>query len=314
MPKKKRQKKVLFRIWAGTPVHASIDTRLHMRLVEDLKEEPNADAIWEEDFSIIDVYKKGETVKKALVSHHGRTGYRYPYTPAQTDVEAIIMDMHSGRFPRGIKLYVTAHYHNVKGTMEHEGIDVVRCPAFVTFIPYKGSLKMLPHYQSDIGVWIVIISKTGRIRLQEWLYPPFLFHYAKNEIIMAGKAEKSYVNPEKKGIEEPLVSLLKNAEKVIMILADLHVGELQAVCPPSFVDVNGFLRSINRTLANKKLYGYWQHLCYMTKRWFKPNEIWLVGDCFAGQMPAKFEKFRRITIGNIDDQKCAALTLLKELL
>lgn len=313
MPKKKKRK-ILFRIWSGTPVHASIDTRLHMRLVEDLKGEPNADASWEEDFSIITLYNKNGKKKLAMVTHHGRTGYRYPYTPAQTDIEALIMAMHSGRLPKGIKMFVTAHRHKTKGTMEHEGIDIVRCPCFVSFIPYKGSLTMLPHFQPDIGAWIVIISKTGRIKLQEWLYPPFLFHYPKNEIIESKDSEKSYVNPKIKTIEEPLISLLKNAERVILILADTHVGELQAVCPPSFVDVNGFERPINRTKANIKLYEYWQHLCYMTKCWFKPNEIWVVGDCFAGQMPAKFEKFRRITIGNIDDQKCAALTLLKELL
>jgi len=107
---------------------------------------------------------------------------------------------------------------------------------------------------------------------------------------------------------------LKNAKKVILVLADLHVGELQAVCPPSFTDVNGFIRSINRTKANVKLYKYWEHLCLMSKKFFKPNEIWLIGDCFAGQMPAKFEKYRKITIGNIDDQCYACLELIRKLL
>lgn len=308
-----KMKRTKIRIWAGTPVHASIDTRLHMRLVELLRP-LGIDAKWEGDFSLIDIYKKGKKIKKALVSHHGRTGYRYPYTPAQTDAEALIIDMHAGSLPEGIKMYVTAHRHTTAGTIKHKGIHVIRCPAFVGFIPYKGSLMMMPHFIPDMGAWIVIITKDGRVRLQEWLYKPFLYDEATNEIIMNNNPNKSYVNEKVKTIEEPLVSLLKEAGKVILILADTHVGELNAVCPKSFVDVNGIVRTIKTTPANDKMHEYWQHLAHMTKTHFKPNEIWIVGDAFAGQMPAKFEKYRKITIGNIDDQCYAALELIRQLL
>jgi len=303
-------KKPLIRIWSGTPVHQSIDTRQHMTLVQLIKSELKTDAFYEGDFSIIDIFKG----KKALVTHHGRSGYRYPFTPAQTDAEAIALDMLTGKLPWGIKLYVTAHKHTTAGSMEHAGIKVIRCPAFVGFIPYQGSLTMLPHYLSDIGAWLVIISKDGRIRLQEWLYPSVLYNEDKDELTMSGKSEKSYVDPEKKVIDEPLPTLLKDASKVILILADLHVGEICSVCPKSFVDTNGIVRSPRLTKANERVLYYWEHLCHMTKTFFKPTEIWLVGDVFSGQMTVRFERSRRMTIGNIDDQTNAALELIRQLI
>jgi len=310
---KRKNRKPLVRIWTGTPVHASIDTRLHMKLVELLKAS-NIDAHYEGDYSILDVFEKQGKIKKAIVTHHARGGYRYPYTPAQTDAEAIIIDMHSGKLPEGIKMYVTAHKHTTDGTVVHRGMRVIRSPAFVTFIPYKGSLTMLPHYIPDIGAWIIIITKDGRIVMQEWLYKPFLFEEEIDKITQSDYNGKGYVNLKDKAIYEPLKSLLKEAQKVILITADLHVGELQAVAPKSFVDVNGIVRTIKTNKANNLLYEYWQHLCYMTKTFFKPDEVWLVGDLFAGQMPAKFEKFRKITIGNLDDQCYACRELLRELL
>lgn len=307
--KKTEKKNPLVRVWCGTPVHASLDTRLHMRLVELLKAN-GIDSRWEGDFSILDVCKN----KKALVTHQARGGYRYPYTPAQTDAEAIILDMYSGKLPSGIKLYVTAHKHTTDGTIEHKGLKVIRCPAFVTFIAYAQSLTMLPHYQPDIGAWIIIVTKDGRIRTQEWLYPSFLYNEANQIIYSNEDAEKSYVNSESKQIQEPLITLLKQAVKVILVLADTHVGELGAVCPNSFHDINGVEQEIKTTIANKKLLEYWNHLCYITKTFFKPDEIWLVGDVFAGQMSIRFEKFRKITLGNLDDQTYAALELIRELL
>jgi len=306
------KRKTLVRIWSGTPVHQSIDTRQHMALVEKIqaKLEEKADAIYEGDFSVIEVFKD----KKALVTHQARGGYRYPFTPAQTDIEAIIMDMHDGKLPSGIKLYVTAHKHTVAGSMEYHGIKILRCPAFVGFIPYAGSLTMLPHYLSDIGAWIIIITKDGRIKLQEWLYPSCLYNEDKDELIMGDKSEKSYVDTKQKTIEEPLISLLKEASKVILVLADLHIGELSAVCSESFEDGNGIIRKNKLTKANEKLLYYWKHLCYMTKTYFKPDEIWLVGDVFSGQMTVRFEKTRRMTISNIDDQTYTALELIKQLI
>src|SRR4030042_1897063 len=118
---KRKERKPLVRIWSGTPVHASMDTRLHMRLVE-LLSSVGVKASWEGDFSILDVYEKNGEPRRALVTHHARGGYRNPYTPAQTDAEAIIIDMHSGKLPEGIKLYVTAHKHTTDGTMTHRGV------------------------------------------------------------------------------------------------------------------------------------------------------------------------------------------------
>ena len=249
--------------------------------------------------------------KKALVSHHGRTGYRYPFTPAQTDAESIIIDMHSGALPLGIRVYVTAHRHTTAGSIEHKGIKIVRCPAFCTFIPYQRSLTLMTHILPDLGAWILIITKDGRIKLQEWLYPPFLYHDVDDKVIMSNEAQKSYVNPDVLAIGEPLTSFLKDAEKIILIIADSHVGEVEAVCPEKFINMFGQEQTVELNEANKLLLKYWKHLCYMAKNVFKTDEVWLVGDAFGGAMSQKFEKFRKMTIGNIEDQLYATLELFR---
>lgn len=306
MSNKKVKPEIKFKVWSATPAHESIDTRLHVRLVELLKAE-GFDAEYRGDWDILELCEG----KKALVGHHGRGGYRYPFTPAQTDAESIIIDMHSGALPLGIKVYVTAHRHTTAGSVEHKGIKVVRCPAFVSFIPYQRSLTIMTHILPDVGAWIIIITKDRRIRLQEWLYPPFLYHDVDNKIIISNEAQKSYVNPDYSGINEPLVSLLKEAEKVILVIADLHVGETQAVVPPTFKDMFGHTQTVQMNEANKQLYGYWKHLCDTVKKFLNVDEVWLVGDAFGGAMSVKFEKYRKMTLGNIEDQLYATVELLK---
>ena len=305
----REKKDPLIRIWTGTPVHGSYDTTEEYDIAEILKL-IGYNVSFEGWFSIIEVADG----KKALVTHHGRTGYRYPFTPAQTDAEAILRDMQIGKLPQGIKFYVTAHRHTSMGTGDYFGIKVIRCPCWATFIPYAHSTMLMPHILPDIGAYFLIISPEGRIHVQEWHYPPFIYDEAKDEIIEGEAISKSYVNPEKTTIDEPLKTILRRAQKVILILADTHVGERTAVCVPEFTDALGTTYKFQMTKCNERLYKYWKHLALMCRKYFKPDEIWIVGDLVAGHTSKVFEKTRKMTIEDLDRQKQAFIALIRQLI
>jgi len=276
MNKKNNEKLPKIKVWAGTTAHMSLDTRLHKRLVDLLKLE-GFDAEYRGDYSFEDLTNE----KMAIVTHHARSAYKYRFTPSQTDAEEIMIDQQTGKISAKVKMFVTAHNHTTEGTLEIGTIKILRCPCFTTFIPYGGSLKLLPHYQTDIGAWFIIVTKEGRIRTQEWLYPSFMYHEEDHRILMAEKSEKSYADPENYDLEEHLKTLLTNAQKVIMVVADLHVGEPYAVLPPTYV-YNGMTNNLITTKANDLLFIYWKHLIYMAKNAFKIDEVWVVGDAFSG--------------------------------
>jgi len=303
-----KKKNPLIRIWVGTPVHGSYDTTEEYDIANVLKMMGH-NVSFEGWFSIIEVADG----KKALVTHHGRTGYRYPFTPAQTDAEAILRDMQIGKLPQGIKFYVTAHRHTSMGTGDYFGIKVIRCPCWANFISYARSTMLMPHIMPDIGAYFLIVSPEGRIQLQEWHYPPFIYDEVNDRIIETEPKSKSYVNPKKVTIDEPLKTMLKRAKKVILILADTHVGELTAVTPPEYTDALGYTYKIKMNKCNQRLYEYWQHLALMCRKHFKPDEIWLVGDLVAGHMSKVFEKTRKMTIESLDMQKQAFIELIRQL-
>lgn len=296
----------IIKVWSGTKAHMSWDTRLHKRLVEILQLN-GFNAQYRGDWSI-EKLTKG---KMAIVTHPARGAYRYRYTPSQTDAEKIILNIAEGKFPKGIVAFVTAHRHTSEGSIDHLGIKIIRVPCFTTHIPYGGSLAMFPHYQPDIGAWFLIVTKSGRIRTQEWLYKTFLYQDVDDEVFIAeDKALKSYATIDNYELEEHLNALLKTANTVIMIVADTHIGEIYSVAPPEFsYEKRSF--SNYQTKANKILWDYWKHLCYMAKNKFNITEAWFVGDIFAGTNP--FEKYRMPTLTNLDLQVYQALELFKQL-
>lgn len=282
----------------------SIDTRMHRRLVELLQLE-GFDARYRGDYSIENLTED----KKAFITHHARGAYRYRYTPSQTDVEALVHNMWTGKLPAGIRVYITAHRHTTEGSMEHLGIKIIRCPCFTTFIPYSSSLKMFPHYQPDIGAFFIIVTKEGRIITQEWLYPTFLYHDVDDKIYMAEKRTgKEYATIDNMTLETKILAQIKQAQKVVMVIADLHVGEKESVSPPTFT-INDVEKPVLTTKANDKLYEYWRHLAYMSRLKFKVDEVWVIGDVFGGGLV--FEKFRTALTKSLEEQVYIAVELFR---
>jgi len=290
------------KVWSGTVAHMSLDTRLHKRLVDLLKLEGfNAD--YRGDWSIETLAKD----KQAIVTHHARSAYKYRLTPSQTDAEEIMLDQQVGKLPQEVKMFVTAHNHTTEGSTEIGTIKVVRCPCFTTFIPYTGSLRLLPHYQPDIGAWFIIVTKEGRIRTQEWLYPSFMYHLEDDLILYGAKnLTKSYADPQNYELEDHLKVLLQDAQLIIMVVADLHVGEPYSVCPPS-MKYSDETKPLMTTKANDLLFAYWKHLIEIAKK-IGIDEVWLVGDAFSGGQI--FEKTRE-SVAILEYQPYMVLELFK---
>jgi len=97
--------------------------------------------------------------------------------------------------------------------------------------------------------------------------------------------------------------------KRICCLADLHVLSSFGLSPLDFRGEQGDIYVANE--GQRRLFAYWQHLCETIKRGkWKADEIWLVGDLFAGLNIKERGRKRR---GTLDDQFDASLQILQYL-
>ena len=160
---------VKVRIWSGTMYHESVDFRVHMRLAEKLSEY----GFYSEFQGGYSFIKLPYTEKYAFVTHHASAAVIYPHTPMQRDIRWFKVRMAEGKLPP-VKIIIRAHKH-MFDLVDDKPIHAFQLPCFTLFQPYDRALKMYPMYQTDIGGLFITMREDGRMKYQEWLYPPFLY-------------------------------------------------------------------------------------------------------------------------------------------
>lgn len=298
--------KPLIKLWDGTPVHGSLDYQTMSAIAVQLREigfKTEHKAWW----SFEDLHNG----KVAFVTHTRRLASVYPYTISMRDMQTLKNKMFDGVLPNNIVLRVAAHGHSTAGTLTDETVKMLNLPCWTTFIEYPKALGNFAQFQPDIGAYFIIITETGHVKLQSWLYPTFVFDYNTDTIYSGQKNEvRKYAPIENVVLDKSFVELLNNAKFIVACIADLHIGEVQSIAPPSYT-YNGITRQVAQTLANKKLYEYWQSFVKACKL-VKPHEIWVVGDVFAGTNV--FEKTRRVVTSQLNEQSAMFVELMKEFL
>jgi hypothetical protein len=178
-------KDVAVKIWSGTAYHESVDFRLHELLAKQLKGDGYS-AQFRGSWSIEKIGKR----KRAFVTHEASSSVVYPATVMARDANFFKVAAFDGKLPE-VHLVVRAHKHT-KMYQDLGRIKVVQLPAWCIFVPYGKALRMFPAYQSDIGAVFVFLDEDDRIRVQEWVYPPFSMTET-GEIVEANYDAKSYV-------------------------------------------------------------------------------------------------------------------------
>jgi hypothetical protein len=249
--------------------------------------------------------------KLAFVTHTRRLASVYPYTISMRDAQQFKIDAYDGKLPNNIALRVAAHGHTTAGTLANETIKILNLPCWTTFIEYPKALGSFAQFQTDIGAYFIIVTETGHVKLQEWLYPSFVFDYNENKIFL-GKINggRKYAPTEKVCLDPSFKELLKDAKFVVACVADFHVGEVQSIAPPQYT-INGVTKPVNQTLANQRLYEYWKKFVEACKQ-VNPDEIWVVGDVLAGTNV--FEKTRRVLTSQLNEQAAMFVELMKDLI
>lgn len=296
------------KLWDGTTVHASLDTLLMQDIALKLQR-MGFDAEHKAWWSIEDLHNG----KTAFVTHTRRLGALNPYSISQRDAEKFMIDMYSGKLPPNIAMMVTAHGHTSRGSIDDDPFRIVNVPCWTTFLEYPKADANFPHYQTDIGAYFIIVTKEGRIRVQKWLYKPFVYNHNENTIYEAtGNESKKYVE-EGNGhvdIEDYFKVMCKDAIFLVAVVADFHTGEVAAIAPEKYT-YNHVEWETKMTIANKRILQYWRNFARVLKI-LKPHEIWVVGDVCAGTQI--FEKTRRTLTQNLEEQKAMFVELFKELL
>jgi hypothetical protein len=297
------------KLWDGTTVHASLDTLISqdikLKLIAMGFPEVEHRGFW----SIEDLHNG----KTAFVTHTRRLGAMNPYSVSQRDAEKFMIQMYRGALPKNISMMVAAHGHTTRGSIDDDPFRIVNAACWTTFIEYPKANANFAHYQTDIGATFIIITKEGRIRTQKWLYKPFVFNYNDNVIYENDDIDcKKYVEEGngKVEIESYFKKMCEDAQFVVAVVADFHVGEVESITPPNYT-YNGQTYEVHQTLANKRIYHYWKNFVMLCKL-IKPNEIWVVGDVCAGTQI--FEKTRRTLTQNFEEQKAMFAELMKEFL
>jgi len=98
--------------------------------------------------------------------------------------------------------------------------------------------------------------------------------------------------------------------KPICCIADLHILSNYGLALETFKGEEGVVYTASE--GQLRLLSYWRHFCNVLKtdnRW-RPSEIWLIGDVFAGTNPV--ETGRKVR-GTFDEQLYAGVKLLKML-
>lgn len=303
-----KNRKPKFKLWDGTTVHASLDTLLMQDIALRLREmgfEAEHKAWW----SFEDLHNG----KVAYVTHTRRLGAINPYSVSQKDAEKFMIDMYSGKLPNNIAMSVAAHGHTTRGSIDDDPFRIVNAPCWTSFLEYPKADANFAHYQPDIGAYFIIVTKEGRIRTQKWLYKPFVYEHNSNQLYEATDiSSKKYVE-EGNGrvdIETYFRKMCEDAQFIVAVIADFHVGEVAAIAPPQYT-YNGQVWETKMTKANVRLYQYWKNFCKVLKL-IQPHEIWIVGDACAGTQI--FEKTRRTLTQNLEEQKAMFVELFKEMM
>lgn len=302
MKKKSKNYLPIVKLWDGTTVHSSLDTAT-MAHVAELLRELGFTAFHKFWWSFEDL----QNGKLAYVTHTRRLATINPYTVSQRDAEKFMIQMYRGALPDNVAMAVAAHGHTTRGSIDDDPFYMVNAPCWTSFIEYPQATANFAHWQPDIGATFIIVTKEGRIRTQKWLYKPFVYDYI-SETIYEGQHSKCIDISKEIKIEPYFLEMCKEAKLIIAVTADFHIGEKASVCPEKLKDPNGMERLIPQSLANKRILEYWKHFVDTCKI-IQPDELWVVGDAVAGTN--LFEKTRRLTLGNIDDQKYAFVELFK---
>jgi hypothetical protein len=296
------------KLWDGTTVHASLDTLLMQDIALKLKV-MGFDAEHKAWWSFEDLHND----KLAFVTHTRRLGSINPYSVSQRDAEKWQIDMYSGKLPHNVAMSVAAHGHTTRGSIDDDPFRIVNVPCWCTFLEYPKANANFAHYQTDIGAYFIIVTKEGRIRVQKWLYKPFVYDHNEKKIYEAGDIDSKKYVEEGNGhvdIEEYFKVMCKDAKFLVAVVADFHVGEVAAIAPEKYT-YNGQEFEVHQTLASQRLLQYWRNFAKVCKL-LKPNEIWVVGDTCCGTQI--FEKTRRSISQNLEEQKAMFVELFKELL
>jgi hypothetical protein len=308
---KKKEEKYLpaIKLWDGTAVHASLDT-LIMQDIKFKLRDMGFPIVEHKGFWSLEDLHNGKT---AFVTHTRRLGAMNPYSVSQRDAEKFMIQMYRGSLPKNIAMMVAAHGHSTRGSIDDDPFRIVNAPCWTTFIEYPKALANFPHYQTDIGAYFIIVTKEGRIRTQKWLYKPFVYNHNESKIYESDDIDsKKYVEEGngKVEIESYFLKMCEDAQFIVAVVADFHVGEVEAIAPDSY-EYNGQRWETKSTEANKKLFHYWKNFVQLCKI-IKPTEIWVVGDVCAGTQI--FEKTRRTLTVNLEEQKSMFIELFREFL
>lgn len=297
------------KLWDGTTVHASLDT-LAMQDIRLKLRDMGFPCVEHKGFWSIEDLHNGKT---AFVTHTRRLGSLNPYTISQKDAEKFMIQMYRDALPNNIAMMVAAHGHTTRGSIDDDPFRIINAPCWTGFIEYPKALANFAHYQTDLGAYFIIVTKEGRIRTQKWLYKPFVYNHNETKIYEAADNDtKKYVE-EGNGtvnIEEYFKVMCKDAKFLVAVVADFHVGEVEAIAPEKYV-YNGVTFDVHQTKANARLFHYWKNFVQVCKI-LQPDEIWVVGDAMAGTQI--FEKTRRTLTNNLEEQKAMFVELFREFL
>jgi hypothetical protein len=162
-------KQFKIKIWSGTGYHESMDTQIAKKIVELLKN-VGRKAEFRGSWSFEEV-GNGKRKRRFFVTHESSTAVVYPHTPMLRDSNFFKNAFHDGKLPK-VDAIVRAHKHTYLYIDNY--IHVIQVPGWQLFTPYAKSLKMFPLYQPDIGAVIIRFDSEYRIKVQPWLYPPFI--------------------------------------------------------------------------------------------------------------------------------------------
>jgi hypothetical protein len=246
--------------------------------------------------------------KLAFVTHTRRLGGMNPFSISQRDAEKWMIQMVKGVMPPNICMSIAAHGHTIRGTLDDEPFKVVNCPSFVTFQEYDKAMGNFIHYQTDIGVWFIFVTSTGRIRIQSWIYPPFIYNAHEDKIYEGNHDNQRFVDINNVEFDPYFKALIKDSKFKIAVTGDFHCGHVGAIAPPKFT-YGGIEYNVEQTVANRRLYSYWENLVDVCKR-IKLDEFWFVGDACDGTNVFA-DKTRRMLTTNLDVQKAMFIELFK---
>lgn len=300
---KKKKKLPKFKIVASTKAHGSLDVHI-CELVANNIRELGFDSKFLGYFSFEEL-PNGDTY---ILKHERRGAWKYVFTPSQGDAEGIIINKQTGEYPSKTKGQVSGHIHTSAGSIiGFKGIDIINCPAWVTWFPYARARALMHYWQPEVGGWILVITKDGRTYWQKWLYKPFVYNEIQNKITENTDPERSYVDMNSFVVSPHFQRLLDDASYVVIAIADTHTGEKNAPCPESFKYIN-VTRNPDLSIANRRMNAYWYHFMYMARYIFKVDEIWHLGDPVAGTNP--FEKYRDPLMTNLQVEASAFTELM----